>query len=110
MSISDKEMKVYELKAQIFQAAGHPIRLAVIDYLAEGEQCVCDIVEHVGAQRSNVSRHLSTMLQAGVLSSRKDGLKVMYSLQMPCLASFTACVESALKERLTQQKELLSTL
>lgn len=107
MAISDKDMRINELKAQIIQAAGHPIRVAVIEYLAGGEQCVCDIVEHVGAQRSNVSRHLGMMLQAGVLSCRKDGLKVMYSLQMPCMANFMSCVEAALKERLESHVELL---
>ncbi len=110
MPISENEMKVYQLKAQIIQAAGHPIRLAVIEYLADGEQCVCDIVEHVGAQRSNVSRHLNTMLQAGVLTCRKDGLKVIYKLSMPCIANFIGCVETALKDRLAHQNELLNKM
>ncbi len=59
--------RLFEMKAEIIQAAGHPIRLAIIEYLSEGEQCVCDITEHVAAQRSNVSRHLSVMLNAGIL-------------------------------------------
>ena len=102
--------QLYELKAEIIQAAAHPIRLAIIEYLVEGEQCVCDIVDYVEAQRSNVSRHLSVMLKAGVVESRKDGLKVMYSLKTPCIVKFLGCVEEALKERMKSQTTLLRKL
>jgi DNA-binding transcriptional ArsR family regulator len=102
--------RFYELKAEIIQAAGHPIRLAIIEFLGRGEQCVCDIVEHVGAQRSNVSRHLSVMLKAGVLESRKDGLKVIYKLRTPCIVNFLACVDQALRERMRREAALLKKL
>ena len=102
--------QLYELKAEIIQAAAHPIRLAIIEYLVGGEQCVCDIVDYVEAQRSNVSRHLSVMLKAGVVESRKEGLKVMYSLKTPCIVKFLGCVEEALKERMKSQATLLRKL
>jgi len=102
--------RFYELKAEIIQAAGHPIRLAIIEFLSQGEQCVCDIVEHVDAQRSNVSRHLSVMLKAGVVESRKEGLKVIYKLRTPCIINFLACVEQALRERMRQEAALLKKL
>jgi len=102
--------QLYELKAEIIQAAAHPIRLAIIEFLVNGEQCVCDIVDHVEAQRSNVSRHLAVMLKAGVVESRKDGLKVMYSLKTPCIVKFLDCVEQALKERMKSQNTLLKKL
>jgi ArsR family transcriptional regulator len=102
--------KLYEMKAEVVQAAGHPIRLAIIDFLKDGEQCVCDIAAHVGAQRSNVSRHLSVMLKAGVVECRKEGLRVMYALKTPCILGFTACVSDALRERLHQDSALLRRL
>jgi len=102
--------KFYELKAEIIQAAAHPIRLAIIEFLVNGEQCVCDIADFVDAERSNVSRHLSVMLKAGVVESRKDGLKVFYSLKTPCIVKFLGCIEEALKERMQSQTELLRKL
>lgn len=99
--------KIYELKAQIIQAVAHPIRLAIIEFLIDGEQCVCDIVDHVGAQRSNVSRHLSLMLKAGILTSRKEGLKVIYTLRTPCIVKFLGCVEDVLKQRMQSDTQLL---
>lgn len=102
--------KFHELKAEIIQAAGHPIRLAIIEFLSRGEQCVCDIVEHVGAQRSNVSRHLSVMLKAGILECRKDGLKMIYMLRTHCVVDFLACVDRALQERMESEAALLKRL
>jgi len=110
MRMDADSKRFYELKAEIIQAAGHPIRLAVIEFLSRGEQCVCDIVEHVGAQRSNVSRHLSVMLKAGVLESRKDGLKVIYKLRTPCIVNFLACVDQALRERMRREAAMLKKL
>ena len=102
--------RLYEMKAEVIQAAGHPIRLAIIDFLKDGEQCVCDIAAHVGAQRSNVSRHLAVMLKAGVVACRKDGLRVMYTLKTPCILGFLACVSDALRERLHQDSTVLKRL
>ena len=102
--------KLYEMKAEVIQAIAHPIRLAIVDYLADGEQCVCDIAVHVEAQRSNVSRHLAVMLKAGVVDCRKDGLRVLYSLRTPCVAGFLSCVSNVLRERVRSQNELLQKI
>ncbi len=103
-------MRLYKLKAQIVRAAAHPIRLAIIDFLSGGEQCVCDISAHVGAQRSNVSRHLSLMLKSGVLDCRKDGLKVIYSLKTPCIVKFLNCVTELLRQQVRQSQSVLRRL
>jgi ArsR family transcriptional regulator len=110
MVVDRETRRLYRAKAEMIQAAGHPIRLAVLDFLRDGEQCVCDIAEHVGAGRSNVSRHLAVMLKAGLLEQRKDGLRMMYSLRCLCILDFLSCVEEVLKERLVETRSLLSRL
>jgi len=102
--------QLYRLEAEIIKAAAHPIRLAVIDCLREGERCVCVIAERVGAERSNVSRHLAVMTRAGLLSSRKDGLMVYYSLRTPCILRFLSCVDECLKEQLRESAVVLRSL
>ncbi len=102
-----EEKKLYELKAEVIAAAGHPIRLAIIDFLQGGEQCVCDITDHVEAQRSNVSRHLGVLLKAGIVAQRKDGLKMMYTLKTPCILRFTDCVSGVLRERAREAAAVL---
>ena len=107
----DAEIKrLYRLKADVIAAAGHPIRLAIVDFLKDGEQCVCDIAQHVDAQRSNVSRHLAVLLKAGVVEQRKDGLRMMYSLKTPCILNFMKCVEGVLRERARDASLLLQNL
>ena len=107
----DREtQKLYKLKADVIAAAGHPIRLAVIEFLKDGEQCVCDISEYVGAKRSNVSRHLGVLLKAGVVSQRKDGLKMMYALRTPCVLNFMKCVEGVLRENAKEASKVLRNL
>jgi len=95
------------MKAEILAAAGNPIRLAIIEFLANGEQCVCDIARHVGANRSNVSRHLAILLKAGIVENRKVGLRVLYTLKTPCVASFLTCVTNVLRERAERDSKLL---
>ena len=107
----DSEMKrLYKLKADVIAAAGHPIRLAIIDYLNGGEQCVCDIAVHVEAQRSNVSRHLAVLLKAGIVDQRKDGLRMIYSLRTPCILKVASCVTQVLRDRMEETSELLQKL
>jgi DNA-binding transcriptional ArsR family regulator len=101
---------LFEKQARIAQAIGHPLRLEIIDFLKDGEQCVCDIAEHIGAERSNVSRHLSLMVAAGVLEHRKEGLKVIYWLKCLCILDFFACISGVLKEQARESKKLLAAL
>ena len=75
---------LFEKQAEVAKAIAHPLRVAIIHFLKDGEQCVCDIAEHVGSERSNISRHLSVMVKAGVLEYRKEGLKVTYRLKYTC--------------------------
>jgi ArsR family transcriptional regulator len=101
---------LFEKQAEIAQAIGHPLRLSIIDFLKDGEQCVCDIAEHVGAERSNVSRHLSVMVAAGVLEHRKHGLKVIYRLKCPCIADFFSCISSVLRQQAKENQRLLKII
>ena len=102
--------RLLEMKAEIIQAVAHPIRLAVVELLTEGEMCVCDIAEQVGTERSNCSRHLSVMLRAGVLDVRKEGLKMIYSLKTPCIKNFLSCVENVLRSRISENIGLMEEI
>lgn len=107
----DKSKKLlFEKQAEIAKAIAHPLRIAIIDFLKDGEQCVCDIAEFVGSERSNVSRHLSVMVNADVLDYRKEGLKVIYRLKTPCILDFFSCTTACLKQQLKESKMLLKAL
>jgi ArsR family transcriptional regulator len=105
-----KRMMLFEKQAEIAQAMAHPLRLEIIDFLKDGEQCVCDIAEHIGAERSNVSRHLSLMVAAGVLEHRKEGLKVIYRLKCLCILDFFTCISGVLKNEAKENSQLLKAI
>jgi len=104
--IDKKQQSLYEHQAEVIKAAAHPVRIAIVNFLSEQEQCVCDIVTHVGAERSNVSRHLAVMVNAGVLSFRREGLKVIYRLETCCMLEFLECVAKVVEQRTTQGQRL----
>jgi len=82
-------------KADILKALAHPFRIMILERLAGGEMTVGQIVAGIGAKEANTSRHLAVMRSAGLLSARKDGLNVFYSVKVPCLISMLSCVDSA---------------
>jgi len=108
--IDKAKAMLFERHAEIAKAIGHPLRAAAIDFLRDGEQCVCDIAEYVGSERSNVSRHLSVMVGAGVLTCRKEGLKVFYDLKTPCVGEFLCCVTRVVKQQAKDNERLLQAL
>lgn len=84
-------------RAAVFKALGHPARLQIVEELANGECCVCELVDLAGLGWSAVSRHLAVLKAAGVLKGEKRGLQVYYRLALPCVKSFTECLEAARK-------------
>jgi ArsR family transcriptional regulator len=107
----DKRKQIlFEKQAEIAKAIAHPLRIAIINFLKDGEQCVCDIAEYVGSERSNVSRHLSVMVNAGLLDYRKEGLKVIYKLKCACIVDFFSCVSGVLKQQAKENNKLIQAL
>lgn len=94
MPATSKEL--LEARADVFKALGHPTRLAIVDMLAEGERCVCEINEQIDSDMSTVSRHLSVLRNVGILSSDKRGNQVFYRLECPCITSFYGCLENVI--------------
>lgn len=102
--------RLYELKAEVMQALGHPIRLMILDCLSDEELSVGELAERVGAERSNVSRHLAVLLKADILENRKDGLYVTYRLKTRCVLGFMSCLTQVLRERMEGTTALLKQL
>jgi len=108
--LNAQKQLLFEKQAEIAKAIAHPLRIAVVDFLKDGEQCVCDIAEYVGSERSNVSRHLSVMVNAGLLEYHKEGLKVIYKLKTPCILDFFSCVARVLRQQAKESEQLLKAM
>ena len=92
-----------ESKARIFKALGHPTRLSIVEMLADGERCVCEIVPAFEDSQATISRHLDVLLRAGIVRRRREGVKMIYELALPCLLDAMPCVVRALKRRATAE-------
>ena len=107
----DKNMKkIYSLRAEIFKALSHPIRLKIVECVSKEEKSVGEIVKYVNAEASNVSRHLALLKKAGILSDRKEGLNIYYRLEIPCVMEFFSCVNKVVKTRLELNRNLLEKM
>ncbi len=94
MAMKPTRKAQFKAQAKIIKALGHPTRLIIIDELAKGERCVCELTELAGSEMSTVSRHLAQLKEAGILEDDKRGVQVFYRLKVPCVLNFFKCVES----------------
>jgi ArsR family transcriptional regulator len=101
---------LYDRQAEILKALAHPVRIAILDYLKDGEQCVCDIAKYAGSERSNVSKHLSILVSCGILEYRKEGLNVIYSLKAKCIMDFFQCITTCFKQQANENVKLLKAI
>ena len=93
-----KANSVYKQRESIIKAMAHSSRLMILDALADGEKCVCELVEFVKADTSTVSKHLSVLKNAGLVEDDKRGLKVFYTLRCPCVIEYMNCIEKGVKD------------
>ena len=69
-----------KFKAKIFNALSDPVRLDILEFLRDGEKCVCEIIPHVNLIQPVVSRHLKILKDCGIIRARKDGTKRLYTI------------------------------
>lgn len=82
-------------RTEVFKALGHPARLAMVDALAKGELCAAELVKVAGTGWPTVSRHLSILAAAGVVTHEKCGRSRRYRLRLACISSMERCMEDA---------------
>lgn len=106
--IMKKDYELAELKADVLKAMAHPTRLFMLEMLAKGERCVCELNELVVADHSTISKHLAILKQSGLVSDRKEGLKVYYRLEVPCILDFMKCITKVISMRAQKQLTTLN--
>lgn len=89
----------YEIRAELLKAVAHPARLMMVDALAEGEKCVCELQELVGSAMPTVSQHLAKMKSAGIIAGRRQDNRIYYRLLVPCITNIFLCTDEVLSTR-----------
>lgn len=103
------DMSIYELQAEISKTLAHPLRIAIIHFLREGEKTVNELTEKLGASQSNISQHLAIMRQRQIVKTRKEGSTVFYRVASPKISQACDMVREVLLEQLNQSQEMAKT-
>ena len=101
---------VVKLTADFFKTLAHPARIKILHCLEKGERCVCDIIEEVDIEQSNLSQHLGTMKKQGIIDSRKDGQKVIYRIVYLSVLDVVGAAEKTLSEQIGHSQSILKFL
>ena len=101
---------ISEIKAELFRALAHPIRIRVIELLSDGERSVGEMAPLVGAELSHLSQQLGVLRRAGLVLSRKEGSQVFYSVRDPELVALLAVAKRLLINSLSDSQDLLADL
>lgn len=102
---------VFEVKAELFKALAHPVRVRVLEVLAEGrERAVGDLAAEVGVEAPHLSQQLGILRRAGLVVSRREATTVYYSLKDPLLVELLAIARRLLISGLEETRELLEGL
>ena len=104
------EKRVLELKAELLKALAQPTRLRILELLRDGEKCICEIVPAINGEQSNVSRHISLMQKSHLVTTRKDGVKVMVKVTDPEIFNILDRVSRVLKVQFEEQERLFARI
>jgi DNA-binding transcriptional ArsR family regulator len=74
------QLQRLSLKAKLFRGLGDSTRLSIIESLREGEKSASEIVEETSQSQSNISNHLSCLLDCGLVKNRRQGKNIFYKL------------------------------
>lgn len=80
--------------AELFHALADEIRLEVVGLLRNGERCVCELMDELDMAQSKLSWHLKTLSDAGIISGRREGRWVYYSLNADAIAEASSVLEA----------------
>jgi DNA-binding transcriptional ArsR family regulator len=101
---------LYQLKAEFFKTLGHPARIRVLELLSEREYAVAEMLPEVGIESAHLSQQLAVLRRANLVTARKEGSSVRYSLTSPHVAELLAVARLILTGVLSGQAELLDDL
>ena len=97
-------------KADVFQALAHPTRIAILELLNDGELSAGALIEKLGMEQANVSQHLAVLRSKQLVSNRKAGNQVFYTVRDPIIIDvlrlMRAYFHAHLKESLVMLDEI----
>jgi DNA-binding transcriptional ArsR family regulator len=97
-------------KAAIFQALAHPTRVALVETLAQGELPAGKLIEQLGLEQANASQHLAILRAKQVVTTRRVGNQIYYSLRDPVLSQVLDLLRQYFYAHLTETASMLEEM
>lgn len=97
-------------KASVFQALAHPTRIHIMELLKDKEYSVSELLAHLGVEQSNASQHLTVLRSKNLVTARKDGNQIFYSLRDPVLGQVLRPLKEFFQSHLEESKQILRDL
>jgi DNA-binding transcriptional ArsR family regulator len=99
--------QLVELIAQRFRVLGEPVRIKLLDHLREDSATVSELQQATGASQQNVSKHLSILLGAGIVTRTKEGTASRYAIADEGVFELCEQVCGGLRQQVDQLEALL---
>lgn len=103
-------IELQEFKADFFKALAHPLRIRILETLADGEKNVNEIQTILGSEGSAVSQQLTVLRSKNIVFGKKDGNKVIYSLQDPKIVELLNIAREIFNNHLINTKSMLDKM
>lgn len=96
---------VSDLRVKILSALSDSTRLEILQYLSEGERCVCEIIPAFHRSQSAISKHLNILYEAGILERKFEGKRTLYSIKDPQVFEIIKAVDMLALRQISQLSE-----
>jgi ArsR family transcriptional regulator len=97
-------------KAEIFHALAHPTRIAIVEALRDRERSAGQLIEQLGLEQANASQHFAILRARQIVTNRKEGNQVYYSLRDPALIEVLDILKRYFYSQLSQTKSMLEEI
>jgi len=95
--------KTYEARARILKALASPVRLQIVEELNQGERCLCELQPLFKMNKSTLSRHVAALRNVGIISERRDGVRMFLKLETPCILQIFDCAMGVIRSNAQRQ-------
>jgi len=106
-SSADMKSALYEQLGRVAQALGSAGRLQILEYVAQGERSVDALAAMTGLSAANTSKHLQALRQAGLVTARKEGLRVYYRLAGDDVVGLISALRQVAEHRVAEVERLV---
>jgi ArsR family transcriptional regulator len=99
---------LFQDEAALFKLLAHPARIAILEALREGEQCVCHLESTLGFRQAYLSQQLAVLRAAGILEDRRESWNIYYRILQPAILLVLDAVEQIHPRRASRDRQRLN--